>query len=231
MALTGNILLDAFSPALLRDVLEGSRKCYFEPGRVLVRRDSVPAHLVFLTSGLASLVITMEDGGTSEVGLVGFESMTGVFTLLHSTISPTQCVVQIAGNGIQVSRQRLAALFQASAEFRDSILRLAHCQMSISAQLSACNLRHGAEGRFARWLLSASDRTGSATVNITQEALGDMLSVRRATVSVVTAQLYSQNLIRKDRGSIVILDRQRLLSVACECYEICRGITYPTAHA
>jgi CRP-like cAMP-binding protein len=82
----------------------------------------------------------------------------------------------------------------------------------------ACNRAHRAEQRAARWLLMTGDRVRSDTFLLTQEFLGQMLGVRRATVSEIASQLQSKGLIRYSRGEITIVDRPGLESVACDCY-------------
>ena len=66
----------------------------------------------------------------------------------------------------------------------------------------------------------AMDRTQCSIVPVTHELLGIMLGVRRASVSEVLEPLQQKGLIRKERGSVTILDRSRLKAAACECYQI-----------
>jgi len=57
---------------------------------------------------------------------------------------------------------------------------------------------------------------------LTQEFLGLMLIVRRASVTVTAQALHKRGLIRYQRGVITILIRKRLEAAACECYELIR---------
>ena len=75
----------------------------------------------------------------------------------------------------------------------------------------------------ARWMLTASDRLESSTLNLTQEFLAQMLGSRRSTVTVAAGNLQRQGMIDYARGRIKILDRGALERVACECYQIVRG--------
>jgi len=94
-------------------------------------------------------------------------------------------------------------------------------------QIAACNAVHGAEARFARWLLQVQDRIGLDSLPLTQEFLSQMLGVRRTTVTLVARTLQEAGLIRYRRGHIVILDRAGLEEVACECYQIIQHETLP----
>jgi len=89
-----------------------------------------------------------------------------------------------------------------------------------STQIAACNRLHDVGERLARWLLMSNDRIGSDSMPITQEFLGQMLGARRASVSVAAATLQNAGLITYTRGSVTILDKQRLTESACDCYEI-----------
>ena len=52
-----------------------------------------------------------------------------------------------------------------------------------------------------------------------------MLGVRRTTVTLVARQLEQAGLIQNHWGRIVIIDREGLEDVACECYAIIRDQT------
>src|SRR5262249_41830132 len=57
---------------------------------------------------------------------------------------------------------------------------------------------------------------------LTQEFLGQMLGVRRTTVTIAARLLQSAGLIRYRRGLIHILDRAALEDISCECYAVVR---------
>jgi len=69
-----------------------------------------------------------------------------------------------------------------------------------------------------RWLLQTHDCIDGNDIPLTQELLGQMLGVRRTTVTIAARLLQTAGLIRYRRGHIQILDRGALEEVACECY-------------
>jgi CRP-like cAMP-binding protein len=87
----------------------------------------------------------------------------------------------------------------------------------------ACNASHLVEARMCRWLLRMRDLAGSDDLIITQEFLGQLLGVRRSSVSIVANTLKKADLIRYRRGSIKILDVDGQREAACECYDTVRG--------
>ena len=89
-------------------------------------------------------------------------------------------------------------------------------------QTAACNALHAMEARLARWLLQTRDRIDSDVLPLTQDFLSQMLGVQRTTVTLVARQLQQAGLIQNRRGRIVVVDRNGLEDVACECYAIVR---------
>src|SRR5262249_20958363 len=62
-------------------------------------------------------------------------------------------------------------------------------------------------------------------VPLTQEFLGEMLGVRRTTVTIAAQLLQSAGLIRYRRGRIQIVNRPKLENLSCECYAAIRRYT------
>ncbi len=90
-------------------------------------------------------------------------------------------------------------------------------------QSVACNQLHAAKQRYCRWLLMMRDRTPSDDVLLTQEFMGEMLGVRRETVTQIAGELQRDGMIRYHRGVITILDRGGLAACSCECYGTVRS--------
>jgi hypothetical protein len=63
---------------------------------------------------------------------------------------------------------------------------------------------------------------GGDAIPLTQGFLGEMLGVRRTTVTIAARLLQTAGLIRYRRGHIQILDRKALEDIACECYPVVR---------
>lgn len=68
----------------------------------------------------------------------------------------------------------------------------------------------------ARWLLQLYDRVPNDVLPLTQEALAQLLGVRRTTVTLMTSKLRAAEAIRSERRGFVEVDRARLDSVACD---------------
>lgn len=98
------------------------------------------------------------------------------------------------------------------------MLRYARSLISQLLQTVACNGLHTAEQRVARWILLAADRVDADTLHLTQQAVADVLGLRRATVSEICSQFQAAQLVDYARGEMVITNREGLESRVCDCY-------------
>lgn len=62
----------------------------------------------------------------------------------------------------------------------------------------------------------------SNTLLITQEAMSNLLGVRRESVTQTLGQLQKDGLISRARGRITVIDRPKLELRVCECYGVVR---------
>lgn len=219
---TGNYMLDAFSPALRAAVLGVAEPVSLPQSLQLATVEELQPHLYFITSGLCSMVISMQDGRTAEVAMCGKDGMAGSLSLLGPQCCAATTVMQIEGKGLRIPRRAAETWFAQSAEFRCHVLAWAQMAWNVSLQTSACGLLHNAEARLARWLLMSADRTESNRLYLTQEFLAEMLGTQRTTVAAVASSLKRKGLIEYVRGHVKILDRPGLVDAACECYEVAR---------
>jgi CRP-like cAMP-binding protein len=174
----------------------------------------------FIERGVASVLTTMANGASIEVGMIGTEGIVGLPALFGEEISDQQIIVQVPGSALRMDARLCKAAFEGSPAVRRASLRFTQSLLSLSAQTAACNRLHTSEQRFARWLLMAHARIESDVMPMTHEFLSTMIGVRRAGVTEVAGKLRSSGLIRYHHGEITILDRDALAASACECYAI-----------
>ena len=219
-----NLFLDSLSPesqnSLVRLCVEVDlplRKSLYEPG-------NTPPYAYFMTSGIASVVAMMENGGMAEVGLIGREGVVGSFHLLGPAKVSTSCFIQLEATALRIRFTDLMNVFRTNEEVRDRLLEFVQEQAVSLSQLAGCNRLHENEERLARWLLMAQDRTQTDTLNFTQEFLGMMLGARRTTVTLIAGVLQRGGLIKYQRGRVQILNRANLEAASCDCYKITKEL-------
>jgi CRP-like cAMP-binding protein len=130
--------------------------------------------------------------------------------------------VQLPGTAAWISASQFQAAAAQSQALRDLIVRYNDVLLAQVQQSVACNALHGLEARLCRWLLQTHDCVDGNVIPLTQEFLGQMLGVRRTTVTIAARLLQSAGLIRYRRGHIQVLDRAALKDISCECYGMIR---------
>lgn len=180
-------------------------------------------HAYFPLDGIISLVAIDADGAIVEVGTIGCDGMAGLPAVLGLSGSPFQTMGQVRGYHARLPMAELLAAAAPGTALFALLLRYAQAFSVLSGQSAACNRLHPVEERCARWLLLTHDRVNDDAFPLTHEVLGQMLGVRRPSVTLAAGILQRAGLIRYRRGEITILDRAGLEAAACECYGIIRG--------
>ncbi len=222
---TGNRILDIFSDPLRETIVRASRPVDLASRASLFHVRETPRHAYFMLTAVASYVVSMPEGGSAEVGMVGFEGLVGASALLGPAAMEMDGVIQIPGAALRTPMKVLQNLFQTNEEFRTRALHFQQSQINISSQLSACNKLHEAEERLARWLLMTADRARSDSLTLTQEFLAMMLGTQRTTVALVAGALQRKCFIDYRRGTVRIMDRDGLTDAACDCYPLTKKMT------
>jgi CRP-like cAMP-binding protein len=177
-------------------------------------------HVYFVTSGVVSLVVPVEDEQPIEAGTIGREGLVGLPAFLGMAKAPWRALCQVPGAGLRMTSSALVEETRRSPMLTHLLMRYANAVMSMLAQTAACNRAHSLEERMCRWVLMTHDRVQSDDFPLTQEFLGQMLGVRRPVVSLVGRALQNAGLIRYGRGRVAVLDREGLEEASCECYAI-----------
>ena len=180
-------------------------------------------YVYFPVSGLISVDALTKKGESVEVGVVGREGLAGLPGLLGEVQMEHSVIMQGAGGGLRIRAQIVRDEFLKGGGFTELVHQFVYLQLVQTSQSALCNRLHPVDARMARWMLTASDRLESATLNLTQEFLAQMLGSRRSTVTVAAGNLQRQGFIDYARGRIKILDRAGLEQVSCECYGIVRA--------
>jgi len=174
----------------------------------------------FVNTGLISILAVQPDGKSVEVGLIGNEGFTGLPLLVGYRSSPTRVMVQGDGTAYRCDAEALGELIAQYPALERQMQRFGQRLAMQTTQIAACNRLHDVEERLARWILMSHDRMVSANLPLTQEFLGQMLGTRRSSVTLAAGILQKAGLISYTRGSVTILNRQKLEDAACDCYGI-----------
>jgi CRP-like cAMP-binding protein len=217
-AATGNRLLDAL-PAKARDALPLER-CDGQVRDLIFEQHEPIRHVVFPITAVCSMLTVMHDGVGIELATIGNEGFVGVPVFLGASSTNARSFVQVAGEYLRMPARDFRQAIDNGGRLHGLVQRYSQALFTQIAQNVACNRAHAVEERCARWLLQTQDRVGGDQFPLTQEFLGQMLGVRRATVNAAARALQEAGLITYRRGVITIVDRAGLESAACECYGV-----------
>jgi CRP-like cAMP-binding protein len=182
---------------------------------------------------MVSVVAVMRDGAMVETMAVGRAGVIGAMAALGSRRVSGRAVVQLPGAAARLPSAQFHAAVKQNEAIHDLVMRYNDLLIAQVQQSVACNALHPLEARLCRWLLQSHDCVGGDTVALTQELMGQMLGVRRTSVTLTARLLQADGMIRYRRGQIQIVDRAKLEETACECYAAVRQTIdqiFPASH-
>jgi len=192
----------------------------FSLGEVVYEFGGQLDYVLFPTTSIISLLYTMENGSSAEMGLTGNDGVVGIALFMGGGTMPNRAVVQSAGGAFKMKAKILQEEFAQGGKFQQLLLRYTQALITQISQTAVCNRLHSVEQQLCRWLLLSHDRLNTDELVMTQELIADMLGVRREGVTVAAGRLQDDGAISYVRGRIQILDRDKLEATACECYRV-----------
>jgi CRP-like cAMP-binding protein len=219
---SGNRVLDALPPLDLAGVEHELEIVTLAAHQFTHSIGGTMHHVDFPIDAVLSVVATLVNGDSVEVGTVGRESFVEADAALDSAISSRTSFCQVKGRVGRMTIERFDERMKTSAPFARLMRRNVRATLFSAQQFVACNAKHSVLQRCARWLCMTADRVGSAQFTLTHDFLSIMLGVRRAGVSEAADVLSRLGAIRYARGLVTVLDAELLEGAACECYGACR---------
>ena len=192
----------------------------FHLGEVVYEFGGQLDYVYFPTTSIVSLLYTMENGTSAEMGLTGNDGVVGIALFMGGGTMPNRAVVQSAGGALRMKAKVLQDEFARGGKFQHLLLRYTQALITQISQTAVCNRLHSVEEQLCRWLLLSHDRVPADELIMTQELIADMLGVRREGVTVAAGHLQDAGAISYVRGHIKILDRKKLEETVCECYRV-----------
>ena len=116
-------------------------------------------HVYFVEEGFESVVLTMENGATIEVSVIGRDGVVGLPMLLGGRQMPGKTFVQVENSGFRMDAQFVKEQFEQPGQPAQSATKISSGPNLLqTAQNAACNRLHTISERLARWLLTCHDR-------------------------------------------------------------------------
>ena len=201
---------------------------------VLARAGDELSRVYFPESGVISVVVSLSEGETVEVAMIGRDSIFGAPPIYDDGVSLNDAMVQLPGTALTLELPYFRKAAEQSRVFRETLARHEQAVLIQAQQSAACNAYHSVESRLSRWLLRVHDLFDSDKLPLTQGFLAEMIGVRRNSVSLVANTLQQAGLIRYRRGQIEITNVKGLMETCCECHETvrtrCDSLLNPSIH-
>jgi CRP-like cAMP-binding protein len=214
----GNNLLTALPVEAYERLKPHLEPIDFALGDVVYESGGHMRYVYFPTTSHISLLYTMIDGSTAEMGLVGKEGVVGIALFMGGETTPNRAMVQGGGEAFRMKSKAMLDEFKRGGEFQHLLLRYTQALITQISQTAVCNRLHSVEQRLCRWLLMTHDLAQSDELEMPHEFISNMLGVRREGVTMAARRLQEMGMISYVRGHIRILDRPQLLAHVCECY-------------
>ena len=192
-------------------------------GKRLFAQGEEARHVFFPETCVVSSQCGMLDGKSVEVGMIGREGVAGLNALFGPAHSRQEVSVAVGGSALRARADDVRREFERGSALRRLLERFSGEYTAHVSQRSACAGLHSIEKRFAVWLLLLTERLDSDTVEMTQERISAHLGVRRAGITVIAGEFQSKGVLANARGSVRVLDRRALETIACECYQSLAG--------
>jgi CRP-like cAMP-binding protein len=217
-----NHLLDALSGVDLKRIRRHLEPVEMPLGDVVYESGRVLDHVYFPADCIVSLLYVLESGASAEIAVVGNEGVVGISLFMGGETTPSRAVVQSAGTAYRMPSKLMMTEFTRGGAMQHLMLRYTQALITQMAQTAVCNRHHSVDQQLCRWLLLSIDRLAKPEIRMTQELIANMLGVRREGVTEAAGKLQKAEVISYRRGLIKVLDRPKLESLACECYEVVR---------
>lgn len=217
-AFTGNHLLSTLSPEARGLIEPHGTMIELTSGDIaLTRGDQVETSLFPVGPTLLTMEVELSGGRAVEVAMIGLRGAVGGIVSCGTAPAFARARVLVGGSAYRVPMEALEEAKKRSPFIANLFCRFSDFLLAQVMQSVACNAFHSIPERAARWLLHAQDRTGSR-IDLTQQALAELLGVQRTTVNAVLQSLEQEELISTGRGVVHISDREGLKRRTCECY-------------
>jgi CRP-like cAMP-binding protein len=174
--------------------------------------------IYFPLSCVLCRLVSLPEGITVKVSLIGSEGMAGISALAETSMSAFRTVVQLPGRALFLPKSDARRVLDLS-RLGKILSRYVHLLLRETSLTAACNRAHLARQRLARWLLLIRDRARRDEFPLTHESLSAMLGVRRESVTVSANELRMAGAIDYRRATVTIESASKLKGEACSCYQ------------
>ncbi len=202
------------------------RRLHVDREQFLFQQDDRLEYVYFPESAIISELHMLDDGRMVEVAISGRDGALGIEAIYDAQHIANCAQVTQAGSTLRME----SALLKKQAALDPTLPMLLYASLEgyirQISQRAVCNMYHSIEERLCTWLLLVHELSEKKVLNLTHEQISRALGVYRPSVTCIALDLRNSGMIDYKRGGVSILDRDRLISSACDCYSELRSERY-----
>jgi CRP-like cAMP-binding protein len=215
-----NLLISQLPEDELIDLLPLLEPVELPKDFTLARYNQAIDYHYFLEAGIASMVAVSPKGKKVEAGIAGREGISPVAAALGTSAMRFECMIQVAGHGHRIGTGVLHQFLRKAPGLHGLLLRFVQALLIQTSYTILINATYNVDRRLARWILMCHDRVDDNEIPVTHEFMAMMLGVRRPTLTETLHILEGHQLIRSERGVVIIRNRADLERFAGDAYGI-----------
>ena len=186
-------------------------------GEVIYEANTTINHVYFPTSCIFARIYQLESGLWRQVSMIGNEGVTGTSLLLGSDSTPATVVVQSPGYAYRINASLLKKELKPEGTLQRLLLNFTQALL-LQTEQSAVECRQPIMNQLCRFLLMTDDRSSGSSLPMTHELVGNMLGVRRESVTTAALMLQSEGAITYRRGHMTVVNRKLMEDRLSEAY-------------
>jgi CRP-like cAMP-binding protein len=212
-----NRLLKSLSPEDHRLLEPHLNPFQLEFRAMVTEPDTAIESALFVESGILSLLAQSPEGRI-EVGMIGREGASGVAAAFGATRHLNAIMCQGSGEALAIPVDELRRAVEQSPTLAAILGKYLHYKTVQIGQTAYANVSLNIEARLARWILMTDDRSEGFELSLTHEFLSLMLGTGRPGVTSALHVLEGAKMIKAERASITVLDRDKLEYLSSDAY-------------
>lgn len=190
---------------------------HFRAGELISPQGASATYAYFPVNCLIAITLKGPDQEEIQIAYIG---RTGVFGLSPNASAPTdEARIIRPGSAYRITRAWIQAEIETSATLRTFLHAYWHVQLEQSQRDLFCSRHHSLREQFCRLILSLIDMIAEDVIDFTQTDFALTMGIQRETINAIAKDLKNNRVIAYSRGQLRVLDRSKLETKACVCYE------------
>ncbi|WP_084226755.1 Crp/Fnr family transcriptional regulator [Nitrosospira sp. NpAV] len=186
-------------------------------GEVIYEPNITISYVYFPTSCIVARIYQLESGLWRQVSMIGKEGVTGTSLLLGCDSTPATVIVQSPGYAYRIKANILKKELKPGGTLQRLLLSFTQALL-LQTEQSAVDHRQTIMNQLCRFLLMTEDRSSGSSFPMTHELVGNMLGVRRESVTTAALTLQAEGAITYRRGHITVVNRELMEDRVSEAY-------------